>query len=487
MLRGRPSGNDGFQRTRKLEMNVSVTSMIISVWLVLCLASGPTAAQDITELPAFPGAEGWGAVSKGGRGGQVIKVTNLNASGPGSLAEACATDGPRIIVFEVSGVIRGDIRITRPFVTIAGQTAPGAGITVEGVVSSYDFGVHDIIIRHLRVRPRRDIGSGGDCIQLGGLGPGKTGTYNIMLDHLSLSWGNDEIIDLYHAHDVTVQWCTIEESDDQGHTKGAHNYGLISAAEDSGAVSVHHNLWAHQARRVPCMAPYRENAASDFCNNLIYNCRGGYVDDGHGVRARSPVNLYRNYYRRGPQTQARIYPYALSPDMSYYVRDNYFEDWGYQGHPRHWNWGGPDAVPKWIQFNRNGNELDAPAKTPEIELVDARAAFELILARAGCWPRDRVTSRTVDEVKARTGAWGRNAPLEPHNDWFLNGLTPSPGQKDTDGDGLPDAWELSHNLDLNDPDDARRIVAAGESRNDRHVGYSYIEFYMNDLADRLVP
>ncbi len=467
-------------------MNVGYTWMTASAWLLVWLACGLVTAQD-AELRAFPNAEGWGAASKGGRGGRVIKVTNLNASGPGSLADACATDGPRIIVFEVSGVIRGNIRITSPYITIAGQTAPGAGITVEGVVSSYDYGVHDIIIRHLRVRPRRDIGSGGDCIQLGGLGPKDSGTHNIILDHLSLSWGNDEIIDLYHAHDVTVQWCTIEESDDQGHSKGAHNFGLISAAEDNGAVSVHHNLWAHHSRRVPCMAPYRANAASDFCNNLIYNCRGGYVDDGHGVRAKSPVNLYQNYYRRGPQTQDRMYPFALSPHMSYYVRDNFFEDWGYQGHPRHWKWGGPDGAPRWVQFNHNGRELDAPAKTPEIELVDAKVAFELILAKAGCWPRDRITQRTVHEVKTRTGAWGRNAPPEPTDGWFLEGLTQNHAPKDTDGDGLPDVWEKSHNLDLSNPDDATSVVAAGESGNDRHLGYSYIEFYINELADNLVP
>jgi hypothetical protein len=329
-------------------------------------------------------------------------VTNLNSSGSGSLAEACAADGPRTVVFEVSGVIRGNI-------------------------------------------------------------------------------------DLYHAHDVTVQWCTIEESDDQGHRKGAHNFGLISAAEDNGAVSAHHNLWAHHARRVPCMAPYRENAASDFCNNLIYNCRGGYVDDGHGVRAKSPVNLHKNYYRRGPQTQDRLYPYALSPHMSYYVRDNYFEDWGYQGHPRHWKWGGPDRAPKWVQFNNNGRELDAPAKTPKIDLVDAKAAFELILAKAGCWPRDRMTKQTVHEVKTKTGAWGRNAPLEPTDGWFLEGLTPTKAPADTDGDGMPDAWEKSHNLDFNDPDDAARMVAAGESLNDRHLGYSHIEFYINELPDNVVP
>lgn len=439
-------------------------------------------------LKAFPVAQGWGAASVGGRGGRVMKVTTLNATGPGSLAEACAADGPRIVVFEVSGVIRGDIRITKPYITIAGQTAPGAGITIEGVVSSYNYGVHDIIIRHVRVRPRRATGAGGDCIQLGGRGPANTGTYNIMLDHLSLSWGNDEIIDLYHTHDATVQWCTIEESDDQGHSKGPHNYGLISAAEDNGAVSVHHNLWAHQGRRVPCMAPYRENAAGDFCNNVIYNCRGGYVDDGHGVRANSSVNLYKNYYCRGPQTIDRLYPYALSPHMTYYVRNNFFEDWGYQDHPRHWKPANqPGGVPRWIQFNNNGGEIDAPALTPPIELVDAKQAYELVLAKAGCWPRDRVTKRTIEEVTTRAGTWGRNAPLQPTDEWLLEGLAPAAPPADTDRDGIPDDWEKTHALDSNDPSDAALLVPTGSSRSDRHQGYTYLEFFLNELADSKVP
>jgi hypothetical protein len=452
------------------------------------IAASAVAAPGADGVKAFPGAEGWGAVTAGGRGGKVVSVTNLNASGPGSLAEACATDGPRIVVFDVSGVIRGDIKITKPHITIAGQTSPGAGITVEGVISTWNLGVHDIIIRHLRIRRQRDLGSGGDCIQIGGLGPKRTGTYNIMLDHLSLSWGNDEVIDLYHSHDATVQWCTVEESDDQGHPKGAHNYGIISAAEDNGAVSVHHNLWAHHGRRVPCMAPYRENAADDFCNNLVYNCRGGYTDDGHGNRARSPVNLHRNYYRRGPQTTGRMYPYALAPQMDFYVRDNYFEDWGYQGHPRHWKPAGqPGGVPRWIQFNNNGREIDAPAPVPPVEMVDAKQVYELVLAKAGCWPRDRVTRRTIEEVKTQTGAWGRNGPMAPTDEWFLEGLTPAKPPADSDGDGIPDAWEKAHGLDPNDPADATRVVPAGKSKNDRHRGYTYIEYYLNELADGLVP
>ncbi len=440
------------------------------------------------SLKSFPGAEGWGAVSQGGRNGKVIKVTNLNSSGPGSLSEACATEGPRIVVFEVSGVIRGDVLIKEPYITIAGQTAPGAGITIEGKLGSYDYGVHDVIVRHIRIRRPRDMGSGGDAVQIGGLGPKKTGTYNIILDHLSLSWGNDETIDFYHAHDITVQWCTIEESDDKGHGKGPHNYGIIATAENSGAISVHHNLFAHHYRRVPCIAPYRHNAAGDFSNNLIYNCRGGYTDDGHGERANSPVNLHRNYYKRGPQTMERMYPYALSPSMSYYVRDNFFEDWGYQDHPRHWKPANqPGGVPRWIQYNNNGNEIDEPASCPPITMQDAKEIYSIVLSRAGCWPRDHVTKRTIEEVKNQSGAWGRNAPLEPTDDWFMEGLTVLAPPADTDNDGIPDEWEKLHGLNPADPDDANNIVPDSASKDNRHKGYTYIEFYLNELADNLLP
>lgn len=363
-------------------LNPILAAAVIGIGAFTVLSNADVFANEksVPEIRAFPGAEGWGASAAGGRGGRVIKVTNLNGSGPGSLAEACSTPGPRIVVFEVRGVIRGNIRITEPQITIAGQTAPGAGITIEGGLSSYDYGVNDVIVRHLRVRRNRETGSGGNCIQLGGLGPRKTGTSNIILDHLSLSWGNDEVIDLYNAHHVTVQWCTVEESDDAGHSKGAHNFGIISAAEESGAVSIHHNLWAHHARRVPCMAPYRENAAGDFCNNVIYNCRGGYTDDGHGNRARSSVNLHKNFYRRGPQTIDRMYPFALSPQMDYYVQENYFEDWGYQSHPRHWK---QANLPRWIQFNNNGREIEEPATVPAVQTGDAKDVYNVILAKAG--------------------------------------------------------------------------------------------------------
>jgi hypothetical protein len=235
------------------------------------------------------------------------------------------------------------------------------------------------------------------------------------------------------------------------------------------------------------MAPYREEAADEFCNNVVYNCRGGYTDDGHGNRARSAVNLYRNYYKRGPQTMERIYPYALSPFMDYYVKDNYFEDWGTQGHPKGWKYTNqPGGVPTWIQMNNNGRELSEKAPAPSVTTSDARENFPIVLSKAGCWPRDRVTARTIQEVRLGTGSWGRNAPMDISNEWLMEGLPKASAPIDSDGDGMPDAWERQHRLNQNDPKDANKLVPQGASAENRHEGYTFVEFYLNELADNLL-
>jgi len=190
-------------------------------------------------LPAFPGAEGFGCTTTGGRGGRVIKVTNLNSSGPGSLQAACSAEGPRIVVFDTSGIIPGDVIIDQNQITIAGQTAPGAGITIRGrLMTRYgDETFEDIVVRFLRVRPDPTTGVSGDAIQF-------SKVENCVIDHVSCSWANDETIDIYYAHDVTIQWCTIEESDLEGHSKGVpHNYGMINSP-GGGRISLHHTLFA---------------------------------------------------------------------------------------------------------------------------------------------------------------------------------------------------------------------------------------------------
>jgi hypothetical protein len=305
-----------------------------------------------------------------------------------------------------------------------------------------------------------------------------------------VSWGNDEVIDFYWAHDMTVQWCSVEKSDPCGHDKGIHNFGMISAAEDSGAVMAHHNLWAHHYRRVPCMAPYRYNASDDFRNNLVYNCYGGLTHDGHEVNVRSPLNNFYNYWKRGPSSWAKIYPFATVPGPQYYIDNNYFEGWGLQGHPAYWTY---VTAPAWVQFNNSGAVITEPGDTPPVtthpilDTASATALYDLILAKAGAWPRDRVTLDCITECQTGTGAYGRDAPAYPDDAWFLDGLTPGTAPTDTDQDGMPDTWETAHGLNPSNASDRNNIVPAGASAGDRHKGYTYIEYYVNELADSLVP
>ena len=183
----------------------------LAFFVVLPALLASTAAD---AVPAFPGAEGFGSVATGGRGGQVLIVTTLAADGPGSLAEALATEGPRIIVFAVSGVIEADLlEIPHGDVTIAGQSAPGAGITLAGrLYGAYDYDVQNIVIRHLRVVPGPAEGAGEqfDAIQF-------SRNSRVILDHVTVANGVDETIDMYEAQDVTVQWSTIAFAATQGH------------------------------------------------------------------------------------------------------------------------------------------------------------------------------------------------------------------------------------------------------------------------------
>jgi hypothetical protein len=417
-------------------------------------------------LAAFPGAEGFGAVSVGGRHGRVIRVTNLNASGPGSLQAAAALEGPRIVVFDVAGVIRGDLRIQHSNITIAGESAPSPGITLVGrIVAAPQNGerLHDLVIRFLRIRQRPVSGHTGDVIQL-------PKSERIILDHLSLSWGNDELLDIIHSSEVTVQWCTLEESDPAGHDKEvAHNFALLSAYPQSGHITIHHNLFAHNARRNPSLSPYAKNKPADFRNNVIYNFKEGLGHDGHKPAA--GINLVGNYYKRGPSTQG-VTLYHFSDQGEYFLQGNHLDGHGQVDRPGDVGFFSSFKV----GFSREGDLVENEFPVAAVVTDDATQAYLKVLALAGAFPRDRVTRRTISEVIAGTGAWRRGAPPEPDDDWFLLGLQRQNKEADSDQDGMPDAWEKRNGLNPHQ-DDSNRLFASG---------YTAIEVYLHERAKGLL-
>ncbi len=443
------------------------TSIAIVAALMLAgtAAAGENGKRAAGSLPAFPGAEGYGAVSVGGRGGKVIKVTNLKNSGPGSLAAALATSGPRIIVFEVSGVIApsrakyGKIEAADGKVTIAGQTAPAPGIMLEGQLR-FQGDFSDIIIRHFRVRSTAE-----DAMRLGSC-------QRAIVDHCSFTWGGDETIDLSKAKDITLQWSTIEASklNWEGGDE-AHNFGVLMS---EGPLTFHHLLFAHHHDRAP--SDYRQAHDVDSRNNVMYNF-------GTTMHSRSG-NLVGNYLKSGPGAVwgiPRIYhpPVVLTqPGLSWAVSNNKEHNHPTYLRGNYLDWAGGYYQPTKGKYPIGEKENHAaPVKT-----TVAEQAYEDVCAESGALPRDEITAKCIYEVRTRTGQWDRE---EPPGDWRarMAGGKPLP---DGDGDGMPDEWEKAHGLNPADPADANKIVPAGASENDRHKGYTYIEFYVNELADKLI-
>ncbi len=441
-----------------------------AVCLTVALATvGLETAGREEKVPAFPGAEGFGAAATGGRGGRVIKVTNLKTSGAGSLQAACQAKGPRIVVFDVSGVIRGHVTITEGGLTVAGQTAPGEGITIEGMLRTryrIQPPVRNVVIRFIRSRPPRATRrwAGGDCLQI-------TNTDSLIIDHVSCSWGSDENMDLCGSSNMTVQWCAIEESDTVGHTKGRHNYGMIIGYTPTGSVTIHHNLFAHHSKRAPLIGC----DVVDHRNNVIYNYLLPFTMHPLSMNRRSVggpfrVNLIANYFKDGPDVRRHVRGRTL--DKLFYHRQN--AALHAAGNVCTWLGGVAESTSKPL--------AGRPWPAPPVKTHGAKEAYEVVLARAGCLPRDAVSRRMVEEVRGGTGRWGRHEPAGG-----LKGpeLPPS-APRDTDGDGMPDKWERAHKLDPEDPADASAVVPPGASKGDRHRGYTWIEFYVNELADKRV-
>jgi pectate lyase len=444
------------------------TCLKISIVIILIVVEHMFVVSSTAQAsPAFPTAEGYGAISIGGRGGRVIKVTNLNSDGPGSLQAATSANGPRIVVFEVGGVIRGDIEIKHSNITIAGQTAPSPGITIVGRLFARpenDERLHDIIIRFLRFRPPPTTGVNGDTVQL-------PNTERVVLDHLSLSWANDEVIDIIYSSEVTIQWCTIEESDPVGHDKGGpHNFGLLSAYPKSGNISIHHNLFAHHKRRLPSLSPYEKGKPGDFRNNVVYNFFEGLGHDGH--HPQSGINIVANYYIPGPSSK-KIVPFNFSDTGQYFLANNYIDGIGTIQNPS--NIGFIDRL--WVKVSDTGTLLSEAVAVAHVNTTAAQKAYQQVLSYAGAIPRDRVTQRSIQEVRDKSGSWGRNAPSNPSNDWLLAGLEKEQTEIDSDNDGIPDEWEARLNTDKDNAKDYKTILPSG---------YSAIEEYLNLEAEKLI-
>jgi len=482
-----------------LKYRIAWAAGLILIFSNVCIA----AEEPGVVLPAFPGAEGYGAVATGGRGGRVVKVINLNSKGLGSLQWACMQKGPVIVVFDVSGVIeppnrskgRKWLSIRRNNITIAGQTAPGAGITIEGTVTARlgdrsvpegektvikEREVHDIILRFLRMRPTTGRGNLRALEFLH--------CRRAIADHVSACWGLDECLDPGYSKGschFTVQWCTIEESDIHLEGPRPHNYGMLTSWVD-GYLTLHHNLFAHHIGRAPCMGCYH----AEYSNNVMYNCGPGETRiewfSVASVRDTMPVGMYNvdgNMWRTGPGgivagsignpplvcSREGLVPKSKGKRARYFFEGNYFSRVGYVGKERY-------SV---RQREQDKVVADEPFAMPRPVTHSAAEAYELILAHGGCLPRDAVGARTMAEVRTRTGGWGRHGP----DGGLMEGLTPGKAPADTDSDGMPDTWEKAHGLDQTDPKDNNKIVPAGASPGDRHKGYTYIEYYINELAD----
>ncbi|MGL5794096.1 MAG: pectate lyase family protein, partial [Waterburya sp.] len=270
--------------------------------------------KPLESVPAFPEAEGFGAMSAGGRGGKIIEVTNLDDSGLGSLRAAIETDQPRIIIFKVGGIIELDssLEITNPYITIAGQTGPGGGITLKNSIKNKEaplkIKTHDVVIRYIRSRPGSNPHENGnlDALTIAG----KSGeVYNIIVDHCSFSWATDEVVSIYNdAHNITIQWSIIAEGLDcsthvEDGEQQCHSMGLLLASKGQKNISIHHNLLAHNKRRNPLV---QTTGVVDIVNNVVYNPGFGensfsptHVRGDYGV---SQVNYINNYFQPGPNT-----------------------------------------------------------------------------------------------------------------------------------------------------------------------------------------
>src|SRR6266498_2069213 len=401
----------------------------------------PWAASEVSVIPAFPGAQGFGSTTPGGRGGKVIPVTNLNDSGDGSFRAACDAEGSRIIIFRVSGMISlaAPLIVKNPYLTIAGQTAPGDGVCLRNF--TLNIATHDVVVRYLRSRLGDLSGQEADSITL------LSGAHDVVIDHCSATWSVDESLSLAgNVSNVTVQWCLIGNAlNHSKHAKGDHGYGSLSRA--NGPVTWHHNLWAHNNSRNPRLGDNYGRPpfpTFDVRNNVMYDY--GEICSGltQGVLK---VNYVANYIRPGPSSKARTPIHVGAPsELSFYIRDNVFE-----GNKTLTVDNSQFFDPLTIEGKKQIETVSQPFASAPVEISSAKDAYEAVLKSVGASlpHRDSVDAQIIYEVRngkgsiidsqTQVGGWPELKSIAP--------------PVDNDGDGMPDSWERHHGLNPRDASD----------------------------------
>lgn len=430
--------------------------------LFLALVACSISSAAIAQIPVIPGASGFGITTPAGRGGEVYRVTNLNYDGDGSLKACIDAEGPRVCIFEVSGTIDlayDQVTIRNPNLTIAGQTAPSPGIVLRN--GGLKVAASDVLIQHIAIR----VGDDPNMIKPGNADALKieTGTgvaENVVIDHVSLSWGIDENLSSWDgARKVTIRYSIISEGLNESiHTEGPHSKGALFGNSDS-AFSLIGNLIAHNVERNP------KALTSDFvfANNVVYN----YVTGGTNLavpKDGSPIrhSIVGNVYIEGPDS-GNIRPLVIrksgdtaSTDSRVYIADNL--------------WAGHSATDQWDmavnQLSFSPRASSAPVWPNGLQAMPAHLdngeqVLDLVLSNAGARPADRdsVDQRVVSEVRQGTGGiincvsddgsarCDKNAggwPQFAENRRTL--VLPSNANGDNDGDGYTNLEEWLHNM-----------------------------------------
>tara|TARA_B100001113_G_scaffold96834_1_gene77772 strand:- start:621 stop:1967 length:1347 start_codon:yes stop_codon:yes gene_type:complete len=427
---------------------------------IVCFTSLFTTCLQAQQL-AFPEAEGYGRFALGGRGGKVLFVTNLNDSGDGSLRKAVDADYPRIIIFRVAGTIelKTKLIINHPYITIAGQTAPGDGICIKNypLIISAD----NTVVRFIRVRLGDKAGRLMDGIEI-------SYAKNVIVDHCSLSWTLDEGINTYHGtQNITVQWCLISESLNDSALRKGHGFAASLGGINT---SYHHNLFANNAGRNPSIAGEKSNPTInlDFRNNVIFNWKMRRLDG----RPES-INIINNYYKAGP----------ASKDLSYIVKIQSLDN----GNFGKWYIKGNILEDKNKKLKRDGLIIiDDKDKTPNFATINkpvmfgpvftesATKAFESVLASAGTIRprRDSLDRRIVSEVRSGKTNFGNGIISSQTDVGGWPKLMSKKPESDIDMDGMPDEWERTYNLN-----------GVNDLQSDLDLdgdGYTNIEEYLNN-------